>query len=205
MLTKNNKILVGCLALLLVMSVGYALFSDTITVTGTATAKGNFDMSAVCQSTTENGGTGSCSVEGNNIITNSSLSKPGDNVVFTVRITNSGSIPAKLISLMTPNNSTGAADYVNGEFKVREGEVAYIDTENLLAATYKLKLGENEISGDSNILAAASKIAIEPGMYFDIEIRHFWLDVDSSVQPELPENGATITYNMEMGYQQITN
>ena len=49
MLSKNNKILIGCLALLLVMSVGYALFSDTITVTGTATAKGNFDVTATCQ------------------------------------------------------------------------------------------------------------------------------------------------------------
>ena len=47
---KKNKILVGCLALLLVLSVGYALFSETITINGTATAKGNFDMTATCQS-----------------------------------------------------------------------------------------------------------------------------------------------------------
>ena len=49
MLSKNNKILIGCLALLLVMSVGYALFSDTITINGTATAKGEFDITAACQ------------------------------------------------------------------------------------------------------------------------------------------------------------
>ena len=41
-MNNKNKILVGCLALLLVLSVGYALFSETITINGTATAKGNF-------------------------------------------------------------------------------------------------------------------------------------------------------------------
>mgnify|MGYP003308183578 CR=1 FL=1 len=43
-MNKKNKILVGCLSLLLVLSVGYALFSETITINGTATAKGNFDI-----------------------------------------------------------------------------------------------------------------------------------------------------------------
>ena len=47
-MNKKNKILVGCLALLLVLSVGYALFSETITINGTATAKGNFDIVGTC-------------------------------------------------------------------------------------------------------------------------------------------------------------
>ena len=45
---RKNKILIGCLALLLVMAVGYALFSENITINGTATAKGDFDMSITC-------------------------------------------------------------------------------------------------------------------------------------------------------------
>ena len=43
-MNNKNKILVGCLALLLVLSVGYALFSETVTINGTATAKGNMDL-----------------------------------------------------------------------------------------------------------------------------------------------------------------
>ena len=46
---RKNKILVGCLALLLVMAVGYALFSENITINGTATAKGDFDISYTCE------------------------------------------------------------------------------------------------------------------------------------------------------------
>ena len=47
---NKNKILIGCLALLLVMAVGYALFSETITINGTATAKGDFNMQIVSAS-----------------------------------------------------------------------------------------------------------------------------------------------------------
>ena len=47
-MNNRNKILVGCLALLLALSVGYALFSETITINGTATAKGSFDIGFEC-------------------------------------------------------------------------------------------------------------------------------------------------------------
>ena len=46
---RKNKILIGCLALLLVMTVGYALFSETITINGTATAKGDFNIEYTCE------------------------------------------------------------------------------------------------------------------------------------------------------------
>ena len=49
---KKNKILVGCLSLLLVLSVGYALFSETITINGTATAEINYNLSGNGTNTT---------------------------------------------------------------------------------------------------------------------------------------------------------
>ena len=47
-MSGKNKILIGCLALLLVLSVGYALFSETIVINGTATAKGGFELTTTC-------------------------------------------------------------------------------------------------------------------------------------------------------------
>ena len=47
-MNRRNKILVGVLAFVLVCVVGYALFSESITVTGTATADGNFNITATC-------------------------------------------------------------------------------------------------------------------------------------------------------------
>ena len=45
----RNKIFVGCLALLLVMVAGYALFSQNLNITGTAKAQGDFSVTATCQ------------------------------------------------------------------------------------------------------------------------------------------------------------
>ena len=120
-MNNKNKILVGCLALLLVLSVGYALFSDTITINGTATAKGDFafeittmkgidadiktsNMYAILNDYGVSGDTISFgSEEGveissitntNNTITYSaSISEPGQSQYFTAKITNTGTIP----------------------------------------------------------------------------------------------------------------
>ena len=46
---RKNKLLVVCLLCLLTLSIGYALFSETITINGTATAKGNFDIEFTCE------------------------------------------------------------------------------------------------------------------------------------------------------------
>ena len=113
---KKNKILIGCLALLLVMTVGYALFSENITINGTATAKGDFDITATCQAgiiqglesaaaieINNNGGTytiengyenDSCSVNGNTFSYSSNLKWPGAAIYFTLKITNNGTINA---------------------------------------------------------------------------------------------------------------
>ena len=91
---KKNKLLVGCLALLLALSVGYALFSENITINGTATAKGSFDISSTCELLTSTnatseetaeefltkGGTGTCVINGQTVTTTSNLTKPTDMV-----------------------------------------------------------------------------------------------------------------------------
>ena len=46
---KKNMIIIGVIALILAVSVGYALFSDTLTINGTATAKGDFNLSYACE------------------------------------------------------------------------------------------------------------------------------------------------------------
>ena len=46
---KKNMVIIGVIALILAVSVGYALFSDTLTINGTATAKGDFNLSYACE------------------------------------------------------------------------------------------------------------------------------------------------------------
>ena len=42
---NKNMIIIGVIAILLTVAVGYALFSDTLTINGTATAQGDFSFS----------------------------------------------------------------------------------------------------------------------------------------------------------------
>ena len=115
MLSKNNKILIGCLALLLVMSVGYALFSDTITINGSATAKGDFELTTTCDMDVEalelaglvDSGLSTdvtISCEGNVVNASATLGYPGSQKWFRVMVTNTGTIPAKLKKVVELNN-----------------------------------------------------------------------------------------------------
>ena len=111
----RNKIFVGCLALLLVMVAGYALFSQNLNITGTATAKGDFSVTPTCEKgiptnllesakVIEGGWFGeesgyyddSCTVSGNTINYQSGFKWPGARRYFTVKVTNTGSVTALL-------------------------------------------------------------------------------------------------------------
>lgn len=47
-MNKGNKILLAILSFVVVCVVGYALFGENITVTGTAKAEGTFDIGVSC-------------------------------------------------------------------------------------------------------------------------------------------------------------
>lgn len=111
---KNNKLLIIILTIIVTLMMGYALFSENITVTGTATASGNFDIGYTCQTglanvagiydnafnslngqETENSySDDSCSIIDNKITFKTNLTAPGAMRYYTVKITNNGTIPA---------------------------------------------------------------------------------------------------------------
>ena len=216
---KKSKILIGCLALLLVMAVGYALFSETITINGTATAKGDFDISFTCETLTSinataeeteggiltKGGTGTCSIEGQTITTTSNLTKPTDMVVYRVKLTNEGSIPAVLKTVDSDNNCLNDSEFQ----KTCPGDETYFDSSKGLEAMYgliKLKsdgsFDRNAIySGDSSVEAAG--ITLQPGDSMNAYIVHSWNDSGSLTQPVLPAEGASINYHVTLGFEQV--
>ena len=199
---RKNKILVGCLALLLVMAVGYALFSENITINGTATAKGNFDLSYTCEKQ-EMGGTGTCSIEGQTITTTSNLTKPTDMVNYGVKITNTGSIPAVLKTVDSPNNCLDDSEFQ----KTCPGDEIYFDSSKGLSAEYALgKLnndGEIDVQYSKDSEAEKAEITLQPGESMAVVISHRWRDSDSLTQPVLPEEGASINYNVTLGFEQV--
>ena len=105
----RNKIFVGCLALLLVMVAGYALFSQSLNITGTAKAQGDFSVTATCQAgipanlnsitqeyiAMENGYyDDSCSVKGDVVTYSTKFKYPGAFRWFTLKVKNTGNMDA---------------------------------------------------------------------------------------------------------------
>ena len=115
-MNKSNKILIVILAFLVVCVVGYALFSENITVTGTATVDAKWSFTTTCnpgldQTAMEalgfshmdniiQGGykNDTCSVNGNKVTASVSLEYPTAKRWFTITVTNTGTIPAYYIS-----------------------------------------------------------------------------------------------------------
>lgn len=103
---KQNIAIIGVIVFVLAVAVGYALFSETLNINGTATAKGDFDVEFTEVGTITK--TGYTDVDGTNDIAVISADKntltvkvnkldyPGAYVEIPVTITNKGSVPAKL-------------------------------------------------------------------------------------------------------------
>ena len=108
-MSNSNRVLIRIFTFIVVCVVGYALFSDTITVTGTATASGDFSIESSCTKgyipilqtafgVTQNEGQGgyredTCSVSGTTLSADVLLDYPSASRAFTFEIVNSGTIP----------------------------------------------------------------------------------------------------------------
>ena len=114
---RKNKILIGCLALLLVMTVGYALFSETITINGTAKAEGKFNIEFT-QATisAEKGSTGATATISDNgkilTITAPKLEYPGAYVDVSYTVKNTGTIDA----IFNTHKITGTTNKIKAEY-----------------------------------------------------------------------------------------
>lgn len=124
---RNNKkaiILIVILVLALGLAVGYATFSDTLTISGTANAKGTFDLEfqnySVVAGSAKGVDTTNTTIERSAdkdtlTVTVADLAYPGAGVQFHTDIVNVGTIPAK-IKAVTPTglDNTNRAIKITG-------------------------------------------------------------------------------------------
>ena len=105
---KRNYLIIALIVLLLALAIGYAAFSDSLTISGTANAKGTFDMefiSAKIDTETAKGinttdSTATISTDKNTVTVNiADLSYPGAGTNVTVVAQNKGTVPATLNGL----------------------------------------------------------------------------------------------------------
>ena len=125
---KQNIAIIGVIAFVLAISVGYALFSQTLTINGTATAKGSFDVqfetATIQKEVGSTGATATISEDKATLTVNvPKLEYPGAYVEIPVTIQNKGTIPAKLKEIV----QTGLKDET-GPIKVSYSGLAASET-----------------------------------------------------------------------------
>ena len=220
MLSKNNKILIGCLALLLVMSVGYALFSDTITINGSATAKGDFEITTEAIDLNEEDYSTiipfspitvgivekpTISVSNNVVTTNVELGSPGSFHTFGIKVKNTGTIPAKLKSVedITNGNFLFGTDDANRETGTCVGELnknqicatLYWDSGWLTDYEDDVTLRWPDFAWDEGMLDAV----LDPGEETYYIIVYSW--PDKSTEQGEPLN---LNWQIKINWQQVT-
>lgn len=131
---KQNVAIIAVVALVLAVAVGYALFSQTINISGSATAQGSYDVvfqlaadqndnafaySATCNTGFDDCSSGTYTLSNVATLSNSNhtlnitvdkLTYPGAQIVIPFRVKNTGTIDAKLKAItQTGTNNNGAS------------------------------------------------------------------------------------------------
>lgn len=177
---KQNIAIIAVVAFVLAVAVGYALFRETITINGTATAKGNFNIEVI--SATVTGGEGyldaatSASIDSgaNGATLAAELQYPGAYVEYEVTVKNLGTIDAllkavneenkdgnqPLIKVTYPNLSTFKADLAADAEKTLEVRVEWDSNDALtedetsvsrnLTSTYGISFDYEQVTVGSN-------------------------------------------------------
>ena len=161
---KQKVSLVVVLGVLLTLAVGYALFSQTINITGTATASGSFQFTPVCTIGVDSGisdtasaiitryntlmtaasaetiptavagsTSNSCTISGNTVTFATTLQYPGAMSMFTVKITNTGTISGKFNEDANLLNGGSGSTSGNGTLHrmVHQNIALYIEGTNM--------------------------------------------------------------------------
>ena len=104
---KRNYLVIALVVVLLALAVGYAAFSQNLTITGTATAKGDFDIVFVSPSVTP--GTNDAT---NNVVNTANLSDSNHKLTVTVTLTKPGD--SETVNVYVKNNSSLTAAKITG-------------------------------------------------------------------------------------------
>ena len=102
--SRKGYVIIALIVLLLAIAIGYAAFSETLTISGTASGSGTWDVKFTDAQLLNNESTeadekyGSAEVgsDGKTVTATVNLGYPGDGVILDATITNNGSVPAKI-------------------------------------------------------------------------------------------------------------
>lgn len=166
--SKGKNVVIGflCIAIAM-MSIGFAVLSSNLNITGTATVKtNNWDIHF--ENVSNKNSVGSTTVTAEPTIDSVTttvnyeitLNKPGDAYSFTVDVTNNGSIDAKLNSFVFGGVSTEQDVYINYSVTgMTEGEVLVAGAKKTITVNveYDPNINDNQLpTSDQSLNLTAS-------------------------------------------------
>ena len=131
--SKKNYLVIVLAIALLSLAVGYAAFSQNLTISGTATGSTNWDVKFT-KATMSDVNHGTVSYTDDVVTVSGKLSFPGDGFTVESEITNAGSLPAKLTSFTLTDNDGN--EFTNDDITVEIPELA-TDGSEVIAAGEK--------------------------------------------------------------------
>lgn len=168
---SNQKYLIILLIVfLLALAIGYAAFSDTLTISGTANANGTFDLefqNATVDSTVgcdAEGTTATISADKDTLnVVVKDLAYPGAGAKISVDIANVGTIPAKVLSV-TPTNITGSDNIKISGLEAITTSHPKIDANGVCHLTFTVEWDKDS--------TAEATLAEKTGVSFGLEIEY---------------------------------
>ena len=146
-MNNNKKIIIGILALVVTCVIGYALFSETVSIKGTAKADGDFNISLSCETgifnkinlfnnidVVEAGYNNDiCEVKNNEVFFKTNLEYFTASRAFTVKVTNNGTIDITLLenSKLTYDSTISFVDNNGNLLKNAQGQDAVSNAKDL--------------------------------------------------------------------------
>ena len=208
-MNRGNKLLLGVLAFVVVCVVGYALFSETITVTGTATAKGDFEITTTVADYKEVTGdtyweygivtASNINVVDNVVTASATLGAPNSIKKFAIKVENTGSIPAVLKNITDENGNNAYTEYSYSKYKCNTNKTTCIAVDLMADSNfyddYASEPGFPEvIFEDEGIFEAV----LDPG-----EFTYFYISIDWNKNSTSSET-MSMTYTFKLNWEQIT-
>lgn len=192
--SKKNVVAIVLVVLLLALAVGYAAFSQTLPISGTANASGNWDIKFVADSETitnsivegTTANTAEVAGDGKSMEVTVNLATPGDGANVSVDIRNAGNVDAVVKDFTvtgTGFSSTDTTTYKNGPILVKvPAETAVEGVELAAGETKTFTFSVEWDSTETDSLGPDGKTATFT-ITFDYE-----------------QKGVTGTYNESTGY-----
>ena len=139
---KRNYIIVALIVVLLLLAVGYASFTQTLNITGTATASATWNVHFTSASTSKSGDGHSATISADEKTINftSTLAYPGDAEKITAVIKNDSSMGIKLTGFTVTDGTNTVASVPLGT-ETSSNEDILIDYVTLNTSTEKIAAG----------------------------------------------------------------